>query len=248
MIVARGNLDLLKQSVSSVLAQDVEGGVRVLVVDNGSTADVGAWLRTQRATGVVSIKFEPQHSVSRAWNEALRWLFVGRGCERVLVINQDSVLRPDAYRWLESEQAEFVTGVGTDDRHSIEFGIDPRPDATRPHPDFSCFMISRDCYTRVGAFDEQFLGAFCEDGDYHVRMHNAGIYAYAIDLPFWHVGGGSQTIKRASPGEQQRISKQAARNREYFKLKWGFEIGSAEYYAHFGTGSPAPAPAPAPTR
>lgn len=250
VIVARNNLDLLKQSVASAQAQDVP--VRVMVVDNGSGADVGSWLRCRR--DVMSIAFQPQHSVSRAWNAALSFLFGSRGCERVLVINQDSVLRPDTYRWLESEGAEFVTGVGSDNPKSIrpywiespsweggpelEHWSDPQPDAARPHPDFSCFMISRECYARVGPFDEQFLGAFCEDGDYHVRMHNAGIYAYAIDLPFWHVGGGSQTIKRAGVEEQQRISEQAARNREYFRSKWGFEIGSAAYYSHFGTGAP----------
>lgn len=245
VIVARNNLDLLKQSVASAQSQDVP--VRVMVVDNGSTADVGSWLRCRR--DVMSIAFMPQHSVSRAWNAALSFLFGTRGCERVLVINQDSVLRPDTYRWLENERTAFVTGVGSDDPTSVQGEVTcvnedtgdpldwvyptPRPEATRPHPDFSCFMISRECYERVGPFDEQFLGAFAEDGDYHVRMHNAGIHAYAIDLPFWHVGGGSQTIKRADPIEQQRISEQAARNREYFKSKWGFEIGSPEYYDHF---------------
>lgn len=249
VIVARNNLDLLKQSVASAQAQDVPGSVRVMVVDNGSTGDVGSWLRCQR--DVMSTAFQPQHSVSRAWNTALTYLFGVRGCERVLVINQDSVLRPDTYRWLENEGAEFVTGVGSGDPTCIErlfpniptspdrldYPI-PRPDATRPHPDFSCFMISRDCYSRVGPFDEQFLGAYAEDSDMHVRLHRAGIHAYAIDLPFWHVGGGAQTIKRGSREEQERISAQAQRNREYFKSKWGFEVGSKEYYAFFGTGKP----------
>lgn len=266
VLVARNNLDLLKQSVASAQGQDVP--VRVMVVDNGSSADVGSWLRIRR--DVTAITFQPQHSVSWAWNSALSYLFGIRGAERALVINQDSVLRPDTYRWLENEQAMFVTGVGSDDPAGI-IGVEvnvcpvcrkmpkfteepcgcftagyermsfteyptPRSDATRPHPDFSCFMISRECYERVGPFDEQFVGAFCEDGDYHVRMHNVGVYAYAIDLPFWHVGGGSQTIKRAGVEEQQRISEQAARNREYFRSKWGFEIGSPEYYAHFEGG------------
>jgi GT2 family glycosyltransferase len=249
VIVARNNLDLLKQSVASAQAQDVP--VRVLVVDNGSGPDVGVWLRCRR--DVMSIAFMPQHSVSRAWNAALGFLFGARWCERVLVINQDSVLRPDTYRWLENEQAMFVTGVGSDDPEAINTlmhvgrigepgGFDtyptPRPDATRPHPDFSCFMISRECYERVGPFDEQFLGAFCEDADMHCRMHQLGIRAYAIDLPFWHVGGGSQTVKRADPAERERICMQADENRERFRAKWGFWVGSEDYYKFFGVEAP----------
>lgn len=268
VIVARNNLDLLKQSVASAQAQDVP--VRVMVVDNGSAADVGSWLRCRR--DVMSIAFQPQHSLSRAWNSALGYLFGVRGAERVLVINPDSVLRPDIYRWLENERAMFVTGVGSDDPASVQprpplkpmplvdniarsTGLyqitkamapeiidrierpfsgpwypTPRQDATRPHPDFSCFMMSRECYARVGPFDERYQPAWFEDNDYHIRMHRAGITAYAIDLPFWHVGGGAQTLKRADEREARELSEAFARNRELFVSMYGCDPSNTSEY------------------
>lgn len=261
VIVARNNLELLQGAVRSALDQDVP--TSVLIVDNGSTDSTSVWLQQagRRDSRISYLTFMPQHSVSRAWNTALKYLFTWCRAERVLVINQDVVLRPDTVRWLQAEKAMFVTAVGSADPDSVrptpavavdgqghlvnslvDFYPPPRPDATRPHPDFSCFMISRECYERVGPFDESFLGAFAEDADMHVRMHAAGIHAYCIDLPFWHIGGGSQTVKRANPEERQQICEQADRNRELFKQKHGFAVGSAEYYAYFGHGAPdAPA-------
>lgn len=260
VVVVRDNLDLLRNAVESFIRQDVGGGVHVLCVDNGSGPDVVSWLRCH--PDIVSMHFNPQRSVSHAWNAALKYLFSlcgQRFVERVLVANSDVVLRPDTWRLLEAEQADFVTGVGNADPKSIRavrvgaaqiaVGGYPAPDpsARRPHPDFSCFMISRWCYAEVGEFDEQFLGAFCEDLDMHCRLHQAGIEAYAIDLPFLHVGGGSQTIKRATEDEQERISNRAAKNRELFKRKWGFEVpneqnGGREYYKFFGIQPPAELP------
>lgn len=289
VVVAHGNLDLLVQAIASFESQDVEGGCRILVVNNESPAEVRTWL-AQRPE-IVTINHYPQHSVARAWNAALGYLFSlsgSRFVERVLVCNSDVVLRSDTFRWLEAEQADFVTAVGSGDPKCVKpheprptmtlidnmmqdrmrmFGASdgevaaaqarvtaayskpwfaaPDPEAKRPHPDFSCYMISRWCYEHVGPFDENFKLAFVEDSDYHVRMHLANILAYSIDLPFYHVGGGSQTIKRANEYDQAAIQKQAAKNRAYFAMKWGFEVPTPEnkgtrYYKFFGTAGPRP--------
>jgi GT2 family glycosyltransferase len=99
----------------------------------------------------------------------------------------------------------------------------------RPHPDFACFLIRRRVYEQVGPFDEGFQGAYCEDWDYHVRMAKAGVKAYCLDLPFLH--HVSATEKSSDLAESRRIQARAAKNREYFKRKWGFEGASEEYYA-----------------
>lgn len=231
VVVARDNLDLLRGAVESFDKQDVKGGVRVLCVDNGSGPDVVSWLRCH--PDVTTIHFNPQHSVARAWNAALKYLFSlggSRFVERVLVCNTDVVLRPDTWRWLEAEQADFVTGVGNADPMCVKTTGTPNPDAKRPHPDFSCFMISRWCYAEVGEFDECFVPAFYEDNSYHVRMHRAGVRAYAIDLPFLHVGGGSQTIKRAAEDQQEWLSKAARRNHDLFVRMYGCEPSDTKQY------------------
>src|SRR5688500_11472396 len=111
--VARNNLDLLRQAVRSFHQQDVEGMVRVLVVNNGSVDGTASWLHA--SPGIESMHFNPQKGVSHAWNSALRYLFsLGgtRRVDRVLVCNSDVVLRPDTYRLLEAEEGAFVTAVG----------------------------------------------------------------------------------------------------------------------------------------
>jgi hypothetical protein len=83
----------------------------------------------------------------------------------------------------------------------------------------------------VGRFDEEFEIAYCEDNDYHVRMHMAGIKAVGIDLPFLH--HGAQTVKSSEPGERRMIERAADANRERFEEKWGCRPGTPAYESLF---------------
>jgi len=114
----------------------------------------------------------------------------------------------------------------------------PDPNAKRPHPDFSCFLIRKSLYEKVGPFDENFKIAFCEDGDYDLRMYAAGVRAYCIDLPYLH--HGSMTVKNAEVEEVKRIQAQAEKNREYFFKKHGVHMGSGEYYKRLDKSDPDP--------
>src|SRR6185369_5613182 len=112
--------------------------------------------------------------------------------------NNDTLLRPDAIRHLVNDQGPFVTCVGTNDKSKIDPPYtDPDPQMKRVFPDFSCFLIRKECYEEVGEFNEACNGAYTEDSDYHVRMHRMGITAMALEIPFWHLGAG--TIKNAEP-------------------------------------------------
>lgn len=259
VVLTRNNIELTKKAVASFEAQDVEGGVNILAVDNDSTDGTMAWLATKPE--IATIANSPQRGVAHAWNQALRWLFkrpIGGKplADYALVCNNDVVLRPDAYRWLLADGGGFVTCVGSDDPKKIErlpeevydcyLGPNvvivsseypsPSPSQKRPHPDFSCFLIRRDVWEKVGPFDECFSGAFAEDASYHLRMHRAGIRAEALELPFYHYG--SATVKLADPKERKRIQVQADKNRALFKKMYGFELGSEAYYREFGHGAP----------
>ncbi len=108
------------------------------------------------------------------------------------------------------------------------------PTASRPHPDFSCFLIRRWVWEKVGPFDERYLIAYCEDADYHVRMHRAKVDAKCIDIPFLH--HAAATINSLPVWERERVERQADLNRALFKKEYGCEVGSAEYYALFSEG------------
>lgn len=249
--------ELSRACIKSVLAQDVP--CEVFVLDNGATDGSGEMLRAWADDRIHYIAAR-KPSVAASWNFGLKWLFA-HGHDAVLVLNNDTLLRPDTVRWLVADGGPFVTAVGTVDKEKIaphiffqmnggtftkgqEFEIKeyerhyapPDPAMKRPFPDYSCYLIRRECWDIVGPFDENFLGAFCEDLDHHIRIHKAGMTAMCLELPFYHVG--SATINTADEPVRKEISAQAQKNREYFKQKWGVEVGSSEYYQIFGTGSP----------
>jgi GT2 family glycosyltransferase len=100
----------------------------------------------------------------------------------------------------------------------------------RPHPDFSCFLIWKDVYEKVGSFDELPCG-FYEDNMYHVRMHRRGVQALCIDVPFFHYS--SATLKMADNNDKKAITEAAAQNRELFHKRYGCYPGTKEYEALF---------------
>ena len=237
VVIARNNIHLTKAAVKSFLAQDI-GNVAVLLINNASTDGTAAWMATLPAS-IRQIHLSGQKSVAESWNYGISWCFK-QGADRVLVCNNDVVIGPETFaclsafcdhkngvEGLDKSRPAFVTCVGVNlpeqNHHpALEWSYH-----IRPHPDFSCFMITNGVFDEVGPFDEEMKIAYCEDSDYHVRMHRAGIKAVCVDIPFLHQGAA--TIKMAGIDEAETISHQAALNRERFYAKYGVRIGTPEY-------------------
>lgn len=222
--VVRGR-QMTMACIQSALAQDV-GDVWLYVIDNASTDGTGEWLRTLGVRTTLVTHMKPV-SLHRVWNEALTLAFDSLRLEHALVINNDVILRTDTYRLLRDDGGLFVTGVGVGTRGEM---ATCDPTAKSPHPSFSCFLIRRECWERIGEFDEG-MYAHAGDADMHLRMHAEGIDAYSIAVPFGHVG--SATIKYAEPEERDRLCKLADADRVYFENKWGCAVGSDDYYKRF---------------
>ena len=227
--ICRNCLPLTRNCLPTLLNQDI-GDVQVLVVNNASTDGTAGYLRHLRWTGnpITVISFEEQRSVAACWNAALQITLAES--EYALVVNSDTELRSDTYRHLVADGGQFVTGVGVSSREQVGEPRTPKPEAQRNHPDFSNYLIRRDCWKKV-PFDEHYIGAYGEDAQQHINMHRAGIRAYCLDLPFYHVASG--TVKSASPEEVRKIQRNADANRALFKQRYGVEIGSPGYYAMF---------------
>lgn len=221
LIPVRINLPMTQACIASALSQSIP--VEVWVVDNGSP-DCGPWLRSQPLNLIE--RAAPQ-GLSRLWNVMLSFLF--RDHDHVLVINNDIELHPAAYESLLATGLPFVTGIGVSD-HSLMHG--PNPQSRSPHPDFSCFLIHRSVWECIGPFDEEMVN-YASDGDYHLRMDRAGIAATACDIPFFHHVSG--TLKSLPMAERDAVCLQADTDRATFRRKWGFDIGSDEYYKQFRT-------------
>ena len=227
LIPCHNNSDLLQACLISVLNQTIP--VRIFSINNGSVDNIPSVLAGLDNKHIV-VNAYPQLGVAGAWNYGLRYLFNARGedAKSVLVINQDVILRPDTYELLNREEGEFVTAVSTGDKSRLLCNLQKPSGNKRPHPDFSCFRITRECFETVGPFDEGFYPAWFEDNDYHVRMAKAGIEACCIDLPFYHYAGG--TIKRArEQGVADYYDTAFRANQERFQNKWGVLPGTKEY-------------------
>jgi len=214
---------MTKNAIESCLAQDI-GDVQILVIDNGSR-DCGPVLRSF-GNRINLVTYGMQRSLNLVWNTAID-LVLGMGCEHVLVVNNDVVLAPWTYRLLRDDGGDFVTGIGVND---IEQTKTCDPSNKRPHPDFSCFLIRGKVWEKVGKFEEAYW-AYASDNSYHIRMHRAGVDAYCICVPFYHIASG--TIKCADNRTRDMIQKRADADRQTFKLQYGFDVGSPEYEEEF---------------
>lgn len=221
-------LHLTRKALPTFLAQDI-GNVGVMFYDNASEDGTKQWLQSL-PDDVVSYVTSPQRcSVAAAWNRCLRTIFRVGKAPYALVVNNDVELPPHFCRMLVEDGGQFVTGVGVSDRSCLQQA--PNPESKSPHPCFSAFLIRRDCWERVGPFDEEFLGAYFEDNAYNVECHRKGIQAYSLDVPFYHVG--SATLKNSDEAEQERIRKAYDHNKEVFRKKYGCVPGEPEYDALF---------------
>lgn len=233
VVICRNNLELTRKTLRAALKQDVP--VDVIVYDNASTDGTRQWLqgisfKYSNVYGMGS-SFKPV-ALAAAWNAALKCVWA-RGGEHALVLNNDVVIAPDTYQLLLRHGGSFVTTVSVDNEEQFAGTFGQRIFNERPHPNFSGFLIRKECWDRVGAFNENYYPAYCEDAEYHVRMHRSGIRAVCIDLPMLHLGNGANTLRFADPAEAAIIRRGADRNRDRFLEKYGCKPGEPEYEALF---------------
>lgn len=222
LILTRNNLELTKKCVESIRAQDIS--TEIMVIDNGSSDDTPKWLQTTEFDGFCWLL---NHGVSYGWNWGLRVLFAeNKNADHVLVLNNDVVLPPWFYRALLKYKYPFVTGIAVDTMPTGE----PEWCPVDSHPDFSAFLITRQCWETVGEFDERMM-LYSSDQDYHLRGWFAGVPMMKANVPYYHVN--SQTLKRASEEERAWINAQADKDRKFLSYKWGVSPGGSDYQALF---------------
>ncbi|HEX5426645.1 MAG TPA: glycosyltransferase [Candidatus Acidoferrales bacterium] len=225
LILSHNTRGLTQRCVESCLAQDC-GGVLIDLLDNDSVDGTYEWAKSIPHPRILT-QYRPQIGVSAGWNVELRNLFDNEQADHVLVVNSDTVLPPSLYNQLLAYGLPFVTGVSVDEME--ERGIPERKELVES-PDFSCFLIRRDCWQSVGPFDES-MSIYASDLDYHLRAWRAGLDLWNGGIPFVHER--SSTLRLASPKDRRLIELQADADREAFYRKWGVRAGSKEYAALF---------------
>jgi len=232
----RVSLPMTMACIQSLQAQDIVDGVTLYLIDNGTDDGCGPWIRAQEG---ITVAYTKPKGLSQVWNRALAHCFDTLRLSYVLVVNNDTVLRPDTYRLLVEDGGPFVTAVGVSSMAQMGWiegsplGVNQSNEVCvnltltrRPHPDFSCFLIRHEVWERVGGFDEHMV-SWCSDCDYHVRMYRAGIPACCISIPFYHIASG--TLKHVDPETHEALCRQSDRDREAFCMKYGCLPGTPEY-------------------
>jgi GT2 family glycosyltransferase len=224
--------------MDSIAANKCDIPFEVLIVNQASTdqtinkaTDFGGRKMPGR---VHLINNEKNTGCGGGWNQGVEW-GLERAFTHFIIANNDILVGPNAiqamYTRMKREPAVLLCSAVDVIREVPvpQFVLDEtkdvnkKPDTEAPHPNFSCFMINRECVEKVGMFDEGFFPAYFEDNDFHYRLKLAGGNDCAIantTAVFIHYGSRTQNQNAGAPivpGEMFQ------KNRGYFITKWGGE-------------------------
>ena len=223
LLLTHNCLDLTKKCVESLRNQDIP--TTVFVADNGSSDDTVAWTQEQQ---IPCLTLLTNTGFSYGINMGLKWVFELTGADHCFVANNDTVFGAWTYRELLAYDAPFVTGISVDNMDVIA-APEPRKELG-PGPDFSAWLVKKECWEKVGGFDESMV-SYASDLDLHIRAHRLGIPLMNAGIPFYHER--SSTLRNANPKERRVIEMQADADRLVFYRKYGFHTWSPEYSAQF---------------
>jgi GT2 family glycosyltransferase len=208
-----------------------------LLIDNGSTDSTQKGAK--ELTEMEYHRNEEMWGFQKSVNFGIKHFFRKEyGFDYVLVLNNDIVLHEDAILQLVKRFEQGGVGMVTcldvsgemNGAHKHPSKIseiktnekDTCPES--PHPNFSAFMINRECWDKVGEFDEVFAPAYYEDNDMHYRMNLAGIKAVCYPpAMFYHYGSRTQNEAIGRP-----LTNSGNQFEQYVK-KWGGGPGQEKF-------------------
>lgn len=229
------NLAMTKDAVADCLAQTL--AVHLLLIDQGSREE----LDLPEQPNLLRWRHDPPlPSLSATWNRALRWAWES-GAEHALVVNNDTRILPETYTILLDECQRlgglFVSATGVTpeqyDTYRLADAGYERLGSFMPGPDFSCYLITRECHEKY-PFDESYIPGYCEDLDYHRRLMlgGDGQRIFGTGLPFAHLGSGTLNDMTA----EKRLAWEARitqGSRAHHRAKWGGEANQEIYQIPF---------------
>lgn len=158
---------------------------------------------------------ETNYGVARIWNKFAEMSFAD-GMDYIVIANDDISLFNTTLKRLLQAASENPDGV-------VTFTGDNA---------FSLFVLSKQAWKTVGAFDEEFYPAYFEDRDYQRRimMHKVPLVQIAHPA-YYHLG--SKTINSFTPDGLEIHHSQFRRNEAYYTHKWGGLPGDERYTEPF---------------
>ena len=232
-LCAYNGLELTKQAIESALAQDVDGGVDLWLVNNGST-DGGA---THAYLEELSCSADPlegsithlstNESPCVVANRMLGEIFAA-GYGEVLTIPNDVILPSNLYREFLRWPRGVVTASMTDSRDHPQFATSTAVSENMP----MCVVMWRHwahdaIVERDGYFFDPRFAHYTSDCDLALRLSACGIHGIQLDLQYFHVGSASHKLAPQEVGDKMR--EQADIDRAAFVAKWGWPVTDHNY-------------------
>ena len=223
IIPAVNCLEYTKKTIKSIKTKYDH---QIIFIDDGSTDGTKEWAKEQN---MITYTDPRTGSLAGNWNLGIK-RGLQENCDLFLIINNDIILSPttidNLVKKIETKKYVLVSAV---DHHE---GFDNNPEKMMDnyveyvedekdcyHPDFSCFMISKDTINKIGYFDENFFVAYFEDNDYHARIVLSGEKAIATTSAlFYHFGSITANKNKSLT---QVVADAFDNNKEYFKDKYG---------------------------
>lgn len=171
---------------------------------------------------------QPQHRaqvpLAAAWNKGFRDA-VADGCDYIAILNDDILLSPQtldrmivSFDLLPKDvvlvSANNINGQVATPHEIFNHSEQDVADMTySDHPNYSCFMVKKDFFDKVGSFDENFVPAWYEDNDSHKRILELGFRAVCTTYASCIHYGGVTTSMMESPD--------SGVSQAYYVRKWG---------------------------
>lgn len=163
--------------------------------------------------------------LAKAWNDGFDRAVAG-GCEYIFILNDDILFDQNGVENLVKEMDRLGEGnvVLVSSNNVIGELSDPyhilahqqpyeAPASVADHPNYSCFMVRKDFFEKVGRFDENFKPAWFEDNDSHHRIEMLGYRAICTAASSCVHFGGVSTAMISNPTSEK--------SRQYYVMKWG---------------------------
>jgi SAM-dependent methyltransferase len=186
---------LTEQCLQSIISQKTQYPISIIISDQRTNDET---LEKLKKYG--TIIHEETDNVSHSWNLICEQAFQqGQYC---LILNNDLLVFDNSLDCL----LEFAKN-------------NPRSIITSPKTfDFSAFLISKQIYNEVGAFDENLKGGSLEDWDYTVRIQEKGVSILPCStFKVLHVANATKNHVSQDP----EICKLLEESKIYYRNKWG---------------------------
>ncbi len=245
VIITYNNLDYTIDCIKSIKKYTKKGSYEIIIIDNMSNDGTREWLKDQKNLKV--ILNDQNLGFPKGCNQGIK---EANPNYDILLLNNDTIVTSN---WLDNLKEclysdEKIGAVGAVSNHNENLqGVD------FCYTDFNimqelakrnnisskdkweekvfligfCILIKRKVINEVGCLDENFSPGYIDDNDLSLRIIKSGYKLILCHDCFIHHYLGSAFRK-----DLNKFYPILYKNRDYFKLKWGFETFAFDEIKH----------------